>query len=94
MSSAAVASKTNTYRVKTRAAMPWTLPPWSAFAASRPSGDPTTALPTATTSRTPKLTPAITAQTRWPRMVSTRESAASTPTSISTNRNSIKMAPV
>ena len=66
----------------------------SEFAASRPSGDPTTALPTATTSSTPKPIPAITAQTRCPRMVSTKESAASTPTSIKTKRNSIKIAPV
>ncbi len=31
---------------------------------------------------------------RWPRIVSMIESEASTPTSISTNRNSIKIAPV
>ena len=34
------------------------------------------------------------ASTRWPRIVSTTESEASTPTSISTNRNSIRIAPV
>ena len=34
------------------------------------------------------------ASTRWPRIVSTTESEASTPTSITTKRNSIKMAPV
>ena len=38
--------------------------------------------------------PTITANTLWPRIVSTMESDASTPTSITTNRNSIKMAPV
>ena len=31
---------------------------------------------------------------RWPLIVSTRDSAMSTPTSISTNKNSIKIAPV
>ena len=34
------------------------------------------------------------AATRWPLIVSTTESEASTPTSISTNRNSIRIAPV
>ena len=32
--------------------------------------------------------------TRWPRIVSTTESEASTPTSITTKRNSIRIAPV
>ena len=40
------------------------------------------------------ISPTITAKTRWPRIVSTRESDASTPTSITTNRNSIRIAPV
>lgn len=34
------------------------------------------------------------AQKRWPLSVSTKESEESTPTSISTNRNSIMIAPV
>ena len=34
------------------------------------------------------------AASRWPRSVSTSESDASTPTSMSTNRNSIMTAPV
>ena len=59
-----MASNANTYRVNTSAAIPWTLPPCWLFADSSPSGEPTTALPTAKTSRMPKPTPAITAQTR------------------------------
>ena len=43
---------------------------------------------------TPKSRPTIAASRRWPRIVSTTESEASTPTSISTNRNSIMIAPV
>jgi hypothetical protein len=34
------------------------------------------------------------ASARWPRIVSTSESEASTPTSITTNRKSMRIAPV
>ncbi len=74
--------------------MPWVLPPCSLLAARSPIGSPTMALPIAKTSSEPKPSPASTASGRWPLIVSTIESAESTPTSISTNKNSIKMAPV
>ncbi len=46
------------------------------------------------TRTTPSTRPASVAINRWPLMVSTTESEASTPTSITTKRNSIKIAPV
>ena len=64
------------------------------FAVPRPTGWPTIAFPTAKTSRQPNPSPASAASVRCPLIVSTKESAMSTPTSISTNRNSIKIAPV
>ena len=45
-------------------------------------------------SRTPKPSPHSAASQRWPLMVSFRESAAVTPTSMTTKRNSIMIAPV
>ena len=51
-------------------------------------------MPSATTRSEPKPTPASTASVRWPLIVSTSDSAMSTPTSIRTNKNSIKIAPV
>ena len=94
ISSADVASKAKTYRLKISAARPWTLPPSAEFAPARPSGSPTIALPVAKITSAPKPTPARAASGRWPLIVSTSESAASTPTSIKTNKNSIKIAPV
>ncbi len=89
-----VASKANTYRLKIRAARPCTLPPLAALASVRPSGSPTMAFPVAKITKAPNPTPASAASGRWPLIVSTRESAASTPTSIRTNKKSIKIAPV
>lgn len=43
---------------------------------------------------TPKPIPQTAAQMRWPLMVSFSESAAVTPTSITTKRKSIMIAPV
>jgi hypothetical protein len=49
-------------------------------------------MPSASSAANPR--PATTAQNRCPRIVSTSESDESTPTSMSTNRNSIMTAPV
>ena len=68
------------------------LPP--ALASSRPTTVPREIWPRPITSTRPSTRPATIAMTRWPLIVSTTESDASTPTSISTKRNSIKMAPV
>ena len=72
--------------------MAGTLPP--ALASSRPTTVPSVTWLIPTTSTVPKARPSTTAITRWPRIVSTTESEASTPMSIMTKRNSIKMAPV
>ena len=69
-----------------------TLPP--ALASSSPTTVPSVTWLMPTTSTTPKSRPRTTAITRWPRIVSTTESEASTPTSIITKRNSIRIAPV
>ena len=45
-------------------------------------------------SRMPKPRPQTAASQRWPLSVSLSESAAVTPTSMTTNRNSIMIAPV
>ena len=74
--------------------MPWTLPPSAELAALNPTEGPTMALPMAKTRSEPKPRPARMASVRCPLIVSTRDSAMSTPTSISTNKNSIKIAPV
>ncbi|CAM5476813.1 hypothetical protein STENM327S_08319 [Streptomyces tendae] len=92
MSRAPVISKAKTYLVKTRDAMPSTLP--FALAWARPVNSVTEALPMPATSRMPKPSPDSRASQRCPLMVSFSESAAVTPTSITTNRNSIMMAPV
>ena len=68
------------------------LPP--SLATSRPSTVPRLIWATPITSTSPSTSPPTAASSRWPRMVSTSESEASTPTSISTNRNSIRIAPV
>ncbi|CAM5481094.1 hypothetical protein SAURM35S_00112 [Streptomyces aurantiogriseus] len=92
MSRAPVISKAKTYLVKIRAARPSTLPP--ALASARPLNSVREALPIPATRRMPKPRPQTRASQRWPLMVSFRESAAVTPTSITTNRNSIMIAPV
>lgn len=92
ISRAPVISKANTYLVKMRAARPSTLP--FAFASPRPLNSVRDALPIPANSRMPKPSPQRRASQRWPLMVSFRESAAVTPTSITTNRNNIMIAPV
>lgn len=52
------------------------------------------ALPMPPISRAPKPSPQTRASQRWPLSVSLRESAAVTPTSMTTKRNSIMIAPV
>ena len=100
MSSAEVASKGMTYWVKMSTASEWTLSPWAALALSRPTAAsvpmlPTvTACPTATTSMTPMPMAAMVDATRWERKVSANDSEVSTPTSITTKRNSMRIAPV
>ena len=92
ISRALVASNAKTYFEKSSCARPGTLP--SALAAVRPWTAPSDTWPTPRTMITPNSRPTTVAISRWPRIVSTTESDASTPTSISTNRNSIKIAPV
>lgn len=92
MSRAPVISKAKTYFVKIRAARPSTLPP--ALAWARPLNSDSDALPMPAQSRIPKPRPHRRASQRWPLMVSFRESAAVTPTSMTTKRNSIMIAPV
>ena len=94
ISSAEVTSKAKTYLVKSSWASEGTLPPAVWTAASMPVGAAKVTLPTPRASRTAKPRPATAAQKRCPLIVSTRESAESTPTSISTNRKSIMTAPV
>ena len=77
--------------------MPTTFP--SSLAASMPTAftvpsSSTTAAAIAAISRPAKPSPTTKAATRWPRSVSMSESLESTPTSISTNRNSMRIAPV
>lgn len=92
MSRAPVISKAKTYFVKMRAARPSTLP--FAFASVRPLNSVREALPMPAISSTPKPRPHSRASHRCPLMVSFSESAAVTPTSITTNRKSIMIAPV
>ncbi len=92
ISSALVTSNAKTQREKRMLAMPWMLP--SELASESPTTAPSAVWLRATTSTTPSSSPAAVAISRWPLMVSTTESDASTPTSISTNRNSIRIAPV
>src|SRR5882757_473851 len=87
-----VTSKANTYLVKISVASASTLP--LALVRSRPWNVPMAALPNPASSRMPKPSPASMAAMRCPRMVSISESAESTPTTMSTNRNSIMTAPV
>ena len=63
------------------------------FAVAGAAG-PMAAWPTVRTSSTSRAIPARPAASRCPLIVSTMESAAVTPTIISTNRNSISTAPV
>src|ERR1035441_1368929 len=92
ISKALVASNGNTYLVKIRVASPFMLDgPYEALAAPP---DARAACPTTRLSRTSRPIPARPAATRWPLMVSTRESAELTPTIIITKRKSISTAPV
>jgi hypothetical protein len=93
MSSAEVISKANTYLVNSCRASERMLPPCP-VAAARPASGANTRLPMASTISVTKPSPAIAAQNRCPRIVSTSESELSTPTSMSVNRNSIMTAPV
>src|SRR3954451_11775048 len=93
MSSALVISKAKTYFVNSSRAMPTTLP--SALTSSSPAPPPSpTPLAMAVMSRPANPSPSTNAARRWPLSVSTSESLESTPTSMSTNRNSISTAPV
>ena len=96
ISSAEVSSKANRYLVNSSWAMPLTLVPYWAVGVVevlRPVW-PVKARPIASATSSAKATPASSAATRWPRSVSTSESDESRPTSISTNRNRIMIAPV
>ncbi len=66
----------------------------SSFAERSPVTGPSVVCPTAVTSTNPKPRPATVAASRWPRIVSVSDSRDSTPTSMSTKRNSIMIAPV
>src|SRR3954447_6859420 len=92
ISSALVTSNAHTYWVKILPAMPTTLP--SAFASVSPTGLAKVTEPTAVMIRTPSPRASSRPTQRWPAIVSTSESAESTPTSMSTKRNSIMTAPV
>ena len=92
MSSALVTSKTQTYLPKIRLATPVMLP--SALAWARPTGLAKVTEPMAAMSTIPRPSASRKPATFWPLIVSTRESEESTPTSISTKRNSIMTAPV
>lgn len=92
MSSAPVISKAKTYLVKIRAARPWTFP--AELAWPRPVKVFSEALAIPAISRMPKPSPQSTASQRCPLMVSFSESAAVTPTSMTTKRKSIMIAPV
>lgn len=87
-------SNAKTYLVKMRLARPSTFPPCCAFAAPRPLKDWRDACPIPAISRMPKPSPQAAASQRWPLRVSFSESAAVTPTSMTTKRNSIMIAPV
>ena len=92
ISSAEVTSKAKTYRENRMLASASMLP--SLLTSERPTTVPRESWPTPTTRVTPRISPPRIANSRWPRIVSTTESEASTPTSISTKRNSIRIAPV
>ncbi|MNW60671.1 hypothetical protein D3C74_386750 [compost metagenome] len=66
----------------------------SAFAAVSPTEGGNVACAITPTRTEPSPRPSRIPMKRWPRMVSTSESEASTPTSMSTNRKSIITAPV
>ncbi len=85
-------SKAKTYLVKISAASPWTLPP--ELAAARPLNWLMPTWPMPEISRMPKPRAARAASQRWPFRVSLSESAAVTPTSMTTKRKSIMIAPV
>lgn len=94
ISRAPVISKAKTYLVKMRLASPSTFPPCSVFAVPSPLKLLSEALPMPAIRRTPKPSPQPAASQRWPFRVSFSESAAVTPTSMTTKRNSIMIAPV
>ena len=94
ISSALVTSKASSYRENSSPAMAWMLPsaPW---APSRPvTGRSRVARAIPAPTRPAKPTPSTVAAMRCPRSVSTTESEESRPTSMSTNRNRIMIAPV
>ena len=95
ISSAEVASKANTYRLKIRAARPCDVAAVLALAASQTDGLPDDRVADGEHQQAAEADARRgRPRTRWPLIVSTSESAVSTPTSISTKRNSIKIAPV
>lgn len=95
ISSADVSSNANRYSVKSFVPRLTTLPPLVVFASARPTGcTEVSARATEPTIRTANPMPSNAAASRWPRMTSTTESELSRPTIISTNRNSIMIAPV
>lgn len=94
ISSAPVISKAKTYLVKMSRASPSTLPPCALLAAPRPLKVFSEALAIPAISSTPKPSPQAAAHQRWPFSVSLSESAAVTPTSMTTKRKSIMIAPV
>lgn len=92
VSSAPITSKATTYLVNSSEASAGTLP--GALAAPSPLKSPTVTWPIPAISRMPSPSAQQAASQRCPFSVSLRESAVLTPTSISTNRNSIMTAPV
>lgn len=87
-------SKAKTYLVKMRLASPSTFPPCAALAVPSPLKLFRDAWAMPAISSTPKPSPHPAASQRWPLRVSFSESAAVTPTSMTTKRNSIMIAPV
>jgi len=92
ISRAAVASNGNTYLVKTSWASPCTLA--APYRIPAGGAGPIAACPMIRLSSTSRPIPATAAPSRCPGMFSRSESAALTPTIISTNRKSIRTAPV
>jgi hypothetical protein len=93
MSSAEVISKTQTYLPKMRSANPLTLP-GSTLTLSRPAGSASVKDPTARNMTAARARATTSDAARCPRIVSVRESEASTPISMRTNRKIIITAPV
>ena len=87
-----MASNGNTYLVKISWASPCTLA--VPYLAPLGAAGPIAACPMMRASSTSRAIPAMPAPSRCPGMFSLSESAALTPTIMSTNRNSISTAPV